>query len=537
MAEASAGETSHPTRSAPWQSVRAAGSLLATLSAVPYALFVLAVPLSLVTPQVVRDVGLSSTTTLARAITAGTCGVLLAGVFAAGAVGRRIPAHLVSLAGLVVLSAAALWIPSVSSLGELALARAAQGAGAGAVLVATLATAAGFGPRRGHLLTGAWALSAVVATALAPWATYRLPFLPAEGWRSVLRPYPWLLALALVGTAVVVLTSLGSRSHRSEVIEPVADPEADPLDRADGHAGRLGWPLLLPAGIAVAAYLIRPSLYSAGGTATLYSLLLGTALVVVALAGVALARSAGWRWGAAPPVVAVAAAVLTVTGSNAFTLALFDGAGHWPLATGHVFPALGGAALGGGLATIAGRICPRRSRPTLTVAGLLLAAAGSFLPLSGGVALTAAGTIVVWVGVGLALGAVLGVTGPVAAGWLGAGFAVVGTLASVQQSAVRTEFTTRAVPAGGGSDATSFLRTGFTDAHQAWIVISGVLLVLVALLVAWMARRRTVPTTTDSGEPGDTSTLDGDMGDIEDLTRGDATDEVGSETEAMPADR
>lgn len=471
------GET---TQAARWQAARTVGALLATLSAVPYALFVLAVPLSLITPEVVREVGLSSTTTLSRAITAATCGLLLAGVLAAGAVGTRIPAHVVSLAGLVILSAAALWMRSVGNLAELAAARAAQGVGAGTVLVATLAVAATFGPRQGRLLVGGWVLSVVVATAATPWATYRLPFLPDEGWRAVLTPYPWLLALGLVGTAVVVLTSLGSRRP------PAA---TGGTDSADGQAGRLGWPLLLPAGIAVAAYLIRPSLYSAGGTVTLYSLLLGTALVVIALAGVVLARSAGWRWGAAPPVVAAAAAVLTVTGTNAFTVALFDGGGHWPLATGHVLPALGGAALVGALGTAAGSFCPQHAHRVLTVAGLLVAAAGALVTLPGGVGATAAGTIVVWAGVGLALGAVLRVTGTVAAGWLGAGFVVVGALASVHESTLRTAFTARATPADGSADGTDFLRAGFLDAQRVWIVISAVLLLIVAALVARIARR------------------------------------------------
>lgn len=499
MAEAS---QQTPVPSNGWRVARTAGALLATLSGVPYALFVLAAPLSLVTPEVVRDVGLSSTTTLSHAITAATCGVLLGGILAAGAVGRRLPAHLVALAGLVLLSAAALAMRSVHSLAEIALARAVQGAGAGVLLVATLALAARFGRRPGRLLAGAWALSVVAGTAAAPWATYRLPFLPSAGWRTVLAPYPWLLALALAGAAVVVVASLPAEPRHGASTDP--DPQAGTgTERADSHANRLGWPLLLPAGIAVAAYLIRPSLYSAGGTVTLYSLLLGTALVVVMLAGSVLARSAGWHWGAAPPVVAVAAAVLTVTGDNAFTAALFDGGGRWPLATAHVLPALGGAALLGGLATVAGAACPEPTHRRLAVGGLVAAAGGALLTLASGVAPTAVGTVVVWVGLGFALGAVLRVTGTAAAGWLGSGFAVVAALASVHQSTLRTAFTASAVPSAGGGDATNFLHQGFVDAQRVWVGISAVLLVLAAAVVTRLAGRSAAPDATPGPDGAD----------------------------------
>ena len=497
MPDAPAGED--PVPSTPRQSIRVAGALLATLSAVPYALFVVAAPLSLVTPQVVRDLGLSSTDTLFRAITAATCGLLVAAVVAAAAVGRRVPAHLVCLAGLIMLSGAPLWMRSVGSLTELAIARAVQGAGAGAVLVATLAAAATVGSSRGRLLTGAWALSAVVATAVAPWAIYRLPFDTSGEWRAVLAPYPWMLALALAGTAMVALASPRGRSATDTDTVPDTTTERHTAgrSRADRHAGQLGLPLALPVAIAVGDYLLRPSLSPASGTVTLHSLLLVTALIVVALGSVVLARSAGWRWGAAPPVVAVAAAVLTVTGNDAFTVALFDGGGHWPLATGHVLPALGGAALAGGLAVVAGIAGPRRVVQKLTVAGLSLAAVAVLVPLAGGVVATATGAVLVWAGVGLALGATLRATGTIAGAWVGAGFAVVGAMAAMHESTVRAAFTARAV-SGNGVES-DFLRTGFADTQRVWVVISCVLLLLTAALVAWTARTTTPALGTDAG--------------------------------------
>ena len=128
MPDASTGE--NPVPFTLRQSVRVVGAVLATVFAVPYALFVVAAPLSLVTPQVVGDIDLSSTDMLARAITAATGGLLVAAIAAAGAVGRRVPAHLVCLSGLVMLAGASLWMRSVGGLGELALARTVQGAGA-----------------------------------------------------------------------------------------------------------------------------------------------------------------------------------------------------------------------------------------------------------------------------------------------------------------------------------------------------------------------------------------------------------------------
>lgn len=486
MPDASTGE--NPVPFTLRQSVRVVGAVLATVFAVPYALFVVAAPLSLVTPQVVGDIDLSSTDMLARAITAATGGLLVAAIAAAGAVGRRVPAHLVCLSGLVMLAGASLWMRSVGGLGELALARTVQGAGAGAVLVATLAAAATFGSVAGRTLTGAWALSVVGATAVAPWATYRLPFDTSGEWRAVLAPYPWMLALALAGTATVVLAAslpgrlpAGADAHTGTAAEPRTNQP-----RMDRHAGRLGLPLVLPVVIAVGDHLLRPSLSPASGTVTLYSLLMVTALAIIGLGAVLLARAGGWWWGAAPPVVAAAAAVLTVAGDNAFTVALFDGGGHWPLATGHVLPALGGAALAGGLAVVAGIASPRRVSRTLTVTGLLVAAGAATIPLAGGMAPTAVGTILVWAGVGLALGATLRVTGAVAGAWVAAGFAVVGALATMHAETVRTAFTTRAV---GDADADlTFLRTGFANAQRTWVVISCALLLLTTVLVARTVR-------------------------------------------------
>lgn len=469
-----------------WSMVHTVGSVLVAVAAVPYALVVMTAPLDLAAPAILQDLGLPSPTTLARALNAATCGGLAAAVLAAGVIVRRLVSPWVVLvSGLAALSAAALWVRSIGNVAQLAVLRGLQGLGAGAVLVACLALVGALGQHLRAVLSGAWVLAVVAGAAALPWATYRLPFSAGTEWRSVLSPYPLLFVLVLAGSAAVAVAALAGSAR------------ARAWTGGDEHAGRLGWPLVLPAGLAVAAFLIKPGGGAASEMLTFYSLLVVTTLVVVTLAGLVLIRPLGWRPGITLPLVSVVAVVLAVTAANAFNVVLFADV-RWPLPARHVLPTLAGAALVGGLACVAAVLSPPRTRRSLAVVGLLVASGGSLLPLWTTVTATAAGTATVWTGAGLALGAVVQFGGAASGAWTGAAFVIATTLAKVDSDVLRTVLTPSTRDDASPTEQLRALHDGFVSTQRVWIVCSAVLLLAVAAL---LARLRVVPAQpTDEGE-------------------------------------
>jgi hypothetical protein len=457
-----------------WPWVHRVGAVLVALAAVPYALVVATTPLEPAAPSILRELGLPPATTLARALTAATCGLLAAAALGAAVIVRRLaPPWVVLTAGMAALAAGALWVRSVDSVAQLAALRGVQGAGAGAVVVASVALVGTVGGRARTVLSAALLVAVLAGSAALPWATYRLPFAVGSGWRDVVAPYPVAFMLALAGTAAVAVAALAARTAAGDA------------GAGDEQAGRLGWPLVLPAGVGAGAYLLRPA--AAGQMLTLHALLLLTTVVVVLLAGVAVVRAVGWRAAVTPALVVVVAAVLTVTSANAFSVALFADA-RWPLPTAHVLPALGGAALAGSAACVAAAVSPRRLRRFLTTAGLLAAAVGVLLPLSTGVAVTSAGTVLVWAGAGLALGAAVEWTGAAAGTWCGAATVTAAILAGVVSTALRATLTPSTSDAAAAVDRLAALHDGFLGAQRITIAACALLLAGGVVLVARLGR-------------------------------------------------
>lgn len=492
--QATSGEQAEPTteKDTPatgWHHLRTAGAVLAVLTAVPYALVIMVVPLDIAL-NLMAPAGVDfSGPNITRLFSAATCGILLASVAAAGAIGRRFPSWLVLLVGLAVLALAARWTQSADSLTQIVWIRGLQGAGAGAVLAAAPALISQSTGQRRLTPRGVYPLVLVVAVAVGPWAALRLPFSDSQKWQPVIAPYPWLLAAALLGAAAAAVASLAGRSR----------PPA--IDAVDERANRFGWPLLVPAGIGAVTFLVKPQWESQSGLIILFTLLLATTVLIAALAGVLVFWTGGWPAGGTAPVVAVAALVLPVTATNAINSAIVRDT-TWPLSTTLVLPALGGAALAGGLAVLYGMfVVPHRQRRT-TRDALLVATIGAAVPLLNNSAATAIGTILVSAGCGLALGVTLRRSGLAATAWSGALFAIGSTLAVVTMNTIRGVLLNRALEQDP-SDTVQAVRDSYVFSQRIWIAVTVVLLGLLALLVAGFPQRAESETATDTGGVAD----------------------------------
>lgn len=180
------------------------GALLLTGTALPAAVLTVPDASADVLPAALGDLGLgdSGVPRLLQATGLSLPALLLAVPLAAAAA-RRFPAWTVLATGLAVLLAGLGAARAAPSLPLIALARTAQGAGAGIVLPASLVLVL---ERRDRRLTAVWAgvLAGMLALAM-PLALAAAPGpvgAVGAGWRAALAPFPW-FAVAAVGAALL----------------------------------------------------------------------------------------------------------------------------------------------------------------------------------------------------------------------------------------------------------------------------------------------------------------------------------------------
>ncbi|MDN3358181.1 hypothetical protein [Actinomadura sp. DC4] len=441
--------------------------LLVLVTAVPAAVLVLPNTASYVVPLATRDLGLSGggAAGFVRAAGLALPALLLVTPLAAVPV-RRPTAWVVLFAGLALMLAAQASAAYVTSVPLTGLVRAAQGAGAGAVLPAALRLAWERPERR--LAAGVWAAALVAALVLAtPAALIATPApysVDAGAWREILHPYWWLVATALVGTGLLALL----RRH--------AAPEAGERVATRGERALLLLPVVPSAGFALLAVATGYD-WSPGGQLIL------AACAVTGLLGLALAGSRGAAMGSplGYAVVMIAAGLLTmpVTGPLA---GLLGGRGmpFGPFAAGAACAAL--AVL---TATASARAAGRGA--VICGYGLAVAALVAFLAMGIGAdrwelsgALGALGT-----GVGLAVGTALRAAEP-GPGLFGltlcvpavlGGHLVVGPLQVAKVDA--------AVRAGGG---TAEALRALTEAYRLWLAGACSIAVVLAFATLWASR-------------------------------------------------
>jgi hypothetical protein len=444
--------------------------LLVLVTAVPAAVLVLPNTASYVVPQAVRDMGLSGVQAAGFVRAAGLAlPALLLATPPAAVLARRLPAWSVLFAGLALMLGAQASAAYATSVPLTGLVRAAQGAGAGAVLPAALLLACERRERR--FTVGVWAAAftaaLMAATPAVLAATPGPDTLYAPAWRAILHPYWWLGAAAFVATGLLGLLRL--RPATGEGVPPAARAERVLL--------------LLPVAPAAGfAFLAIATTYDWSPGAQL--ILAGCA--IAGLLGIALVGSRGAVTGSplGYAVVMVAAGLLSmpVTGPLAGLLG-GRGAPFGPFVAG-----AGCAALAVLMATASRRAAGRGA----VVCGYALAIAAimAFLAMGTGAgrwelsgALGALGT-----GLGLALGTALrpAGTGPglfaltLCCPAVIAGHLVVGPLQVARVGAV-----TRA--GGGTGDAL----TALTEAYRMWLVAACAIAVVLAAATVWAGRGRT----------------------------------------------
>lgn len=451
--------------------------LAVIVTAVPAAVVILPDTASYVMPQAVRDLGLSDGEAAGFVRVCGLAlpALLLATPPAAAAV-RRLPAWIVLSAGLAVLLAAQAVSTHAASIPMVAAVRVAEGVGGGFVLPATLVLAR---ERRGHrAASGVWAGSLVGALLLAiPLAMAATSVSDPDGveWRSILRPYWWLSAIALIGAALLGLLRARPR-------------HAVPPSRARGERVQLLLPAVPAAGFAFLAVVTTYD-WSPGAQLIL------AACAIAGLLGLAAVGSRDAITGSplGYAVVMVAAGLLTmpVTGPLAGLL----GGRAVPVTP---FAAGAGGALAAALvAATLGRGAGRGA----VLCGYGLGIVAIFLLLTMGAAANRWMLLVtlcaLGAGMGLAVGAALRHTEP-GPGLFGlslcfpavlSGHLVVGPLQVAKVGAV--------TKAGGGPMAALY---ALTAAYRLWLVAAGVIVVVLAAVTAWLSRSRTGASVTGPSE-------------------------------------
>ncbi|QXJ20920.1 hypothetical protein AGRA3207_001716 [Actinomadura graeca] len=434
-----------------------AGTLLAAATALPAA--VLAVPdtTANVIPAAVDALGLSNgqAAGLLRATGLSLPALLLTIPLAAVAT-RRLPAWAVLAGGLLVLLAGLGAARFAGSVPQVGIVRAAQGAGAGIALPASLVLV---WERRSRPAAALWAggLAAALLTAM-PLALHVVPppsAAAAPDWHLALAPFPWPALAALI--AALLFPLMRDRRRR-----------ALPAPRR-AERGRLVLPLV-PAGGFAFLTVVAADGWSPGARLAVAALAL-PALLALALTG-SRDATAGSPFGCA--VVMVTTGLLTypvaapLAGLSAVAAhARGDAAGVPPAP----FALAGAAALAGALASTRGE--PRRA--VLTGHGLMLAA----LPLGLAAPPSGAGLLAPLVplgtGAGLALAASLRDAGAGAALFgLALCFPAVLTgqllVLSLQSSWLLRE---RPVTEAGQVDA-------LTGGYHAWLLVAAACAVLLA---------------------------------------------------------
>ncbi|MBI3688975.1 MAG: hypothetical protein HY241_16845 [Actinobacteria bacterium] len=402
-------------------------SVLAILTVVPLALIAQADRMSPLLPAVIRDLGLLPADAGAVTRAVGSAGVLLCLAAPVAAwLSRLLPPWVVLLGGLLVTAAAYLASKRVGSLAMLAVTRDLHGLGAGLLLASSAALVGTASARLRPLLAAAWAAALVGTLALLPRLSRSAADAGTALWRSQLRPYPWLLAVAAGFVIALAAASLADRRPRL-------------------YPRRIDLAALLPLvpGLAGAALLRWPP-DADGWTAVLALIVLALSLVGLAVVAALLVRPSGddrpWAAdgrgavGSATASVAFVAGVVvaaTVRGVLYLGLPADPEAGSRPLPASTT-GMLVGVAVAGVLAAILGALMPDIRRRAVIVVGLLVAAAGalSLVPATAAIWANTPGLAVLAGGVGLALGSVLRAVGPlatvVAGGVVGVGLPVSG---------------------------------------------------------------------------------------------------------------
>ncbi|REE95592.1 hypothetical protein [Thermomonospora umbrina] len=378
---------------------------------------------------------------------------------------RRVRACLVVVAGVAGVLAGTLAVEAVDTVWQAGVARAAQGAGAGLILPATLALV---WDRRNPAFTAAWAgtLTAVLMMAMPP-ALRAVPLGDTPGedaWREVLQPYPgytaFALAVAVVGGFVLARarSTLPTMRHteRTQLLLPLAP--------AAGFA----------ALAVISTYGWRPE-----------TQLLVAGLAFAALLGLALVgsrdRDTGSPFGSAVAFLALGLLAFPVAAPLTGLLGATHGPQDiplWPFACG------GAASVLGALASV--RLAHRGARGVVAAGhGLAIIAVLLFLTVDAGSAhwLLAVPPVLLGGGLGLALAASLRDAGPGAALFgltlclpaVLTGQIAVSSLQSLQLRRL------------GLITTQEQLLYGLTSGYRVWLIAAGVLSVLLLGVVARLA--------------------------------------------------
>lgn len=477
---------------------------LVILTSVPLAVLVVPNTISLAAGAVVRslEVDVASGPKIVRSYGLALPALMLTVPFAA-VYARRGRPWPVLLAGLALLGLTEVVAGAVGSVFWVAFLRIFQGIGAGLVLPGTLALVATH-PLRGQRLLSAWYAGVLVASLMAATPLIYLTLL-GDDWHAIMQPYPWLVGLALLFTAGLVVTE-----RREGVVRATA--------RASERI------LLLPAIPALAL-----SVFAVGASfnwSTWALLALAVTALIVMYGLTTLGDAFDGRLGTNHVVVAVTAGVvvLPVTAQVVnLSLPVFGGPGLgaiWlPLLVAVVVTmgtAIGGVVFG-----------PPSASPQMTIAGLVaaglgLAAIRLLVPATDWLVLLA--LTLLGGGLGLAFGATLRRVGTGAA-LLGLGVIFPAVLAGqLLSGAIMLRFTEQIA---SGSLHSRVVHDLLLSALGSWVTVSA-LVTLVAIAdvtLAWLRSRRAGSTSITEGDDARDEAGDGD---------GEAAGEAGTGAEAPP---
>lgn len=356
---------------------------LAVLTAVPAAVLTIPNAVSVLAPIAAADLGLrgSEAASLIRAYGLALPALMMS-VPLAGALALRVRGWPVLLAGLLVLGCSHAVTGAVGSAVAVGALRGLQGVAAGCVLAGALATSRARSERDWQVLAGAWAAVLVISMIVA---TPLLYLLVGDGtWRAGMRPYPWLVGVALA--AVAGLVALGGERSM-----PVRERRSERL-------------LMFAA--APATLLAVLGVWSAYVTGEGTLLVMAVAALVVLFGMTALGGALAGRASVEHLVAGLAVGTVVLPLSSQVVNMLLPGFGGPGLGVVLVPAALATAlALAGGLAGASDAV---RLPPWSAGVGLLLAAGGSALMLrftqSSGAPIVAAGLALLALGTSLALG-------------------------------------------------------------------------------------------------------------------------------------
>lgn len=465
-------------------------ALLTVLVALPVAALVVPHTTSYVLARALADLDLG-TAQAAGLVRAGGLALpaLLLVLPPAALAARRFPAWSVLLAGLLCVLAGAVAVRQAGSVPLVGVARAMQGAGAGAIVPATLVLA---WERRSRALVCAWAGLLVGAIILAmPLALQTVPAVgtaadasPSEAavaggligradWRAVLHPPLWLIGAALLVAVAGAFSAGRRRGSRSGENMP---------SMSDAERTQLLLPLVPVGGFAFLAVVTTYDRWSVG------ALLVVAVIGLVALLGLAVVGTRGAATGGplrcSLAMVTTGLLVIPVVAPVAGLISTRIEPHDVP-----VLPfALGAAAaLAAAVATL--KVNSDGFRAAVLVGhGLVIVALLSLLTVGAGSGSghLALALIPLGAGAGIALAAAMWEAGPGSATFGLAlcfpavliGYLVVGPMQMIKVNTVRA--------AGGGRQE---VIVALTSAFRLWLVVAVVVAALMTVLVALAGRR------------------------------------------------